>query len=230
MATKTPRTAAPRKAATLRQRGASGGGIETKVAHGIGVIWLARAASGNTLSAVEVRALIASLQDLASRTAVRAVVLAAQGEQFCTGSAAGKRGAPDEASMRLLLDTLAGLDKPTLARVQGDAFGLGLALIAACDIAVAATGVNFGIGADIEKGRSAAVTAQLAQALGSRAASRYLLTGETFDSSEAYRLGLVQELTPVEALDGTLNLLLGHLVQREPAELASIKARRGRRP
>lgn len=201
-------------------------GVEIKVAHGIGVIWLAGAAVGNALEGTTVESLTHAFERLGRQKDIVAIVLAAQGERFCAGRATGKARMPSDASIHALLETVAGIAKPTIARVQGDAFGVGLGLVAACDIAIAATGVSFGVDGE----HTVAVVDAIVRALGPRAASRYVLTGEHFDSSEAYRLGLLQELVPATELDGTLNALLGHLVQTNAADLVALKARLRRAP
>jgi methylglutaconyl-CoA hydratase len=61
------------------------------------------------------------------------------------------------------------------------------------------------------------------RAIGARAASRWALTGEVFDATEAYRIGLVQELVPDEELDAAVNALLGALLQGGPRALAETK-------
>jgi methylglutaconyl-CoA hydratase len=60
--------------------------------------------------------------------------------------------------------------------------------------------------------------------MGGRAAHRYMLTAERFTAAEAYRIGFVQELAADEALDATIDAILGHLLSGGPAAHAATKA------
>lgn len=90
--------------------------------------------------------------------------------------------------------------KPVVTAVQGTCLTLGIELILASDIAVAAQSTVFG---QIEVARGilpfGGATIRLPRAIGWGNAMRWLLTGDTFDAAEAFRIGLVQEIVP----DGT---------------------------
>ena len=88
--------------------------------------------------------------------------------------------------------------KPVVIAVQGICLTLGIELILASDIAVAAEGSTF---AQIEVGRGilpfGGATIRFPRAVGWGNAMRWILTGDTFDAAEALRIGLVQEVVPV---------------------------------
>jgi methylglutaconyl-CoA hydratase len=54
------------------------------------------------------------------------------------------------------------------------------------------------------------------RAMGERAARRYLLSAERFTAAEAYRIGLISDIAPLEELDARINELLGQLLQGGP--------------
>jgi methylglutaconyl-CoA hydratase len=113
--------------------------------------------------------------------------------------------------------------KPTVARVHGPAFAGGMGLVAACDIAVAAHGAEFCL-SEAKLGLiPATISPYVIAAMGARSAYRYMLTAERFTAAEAYRIGFVQEICVDEELDGTVNAILGHLVQGGPAAHAATK-------
>lgn len=89
------------------------------------------------------------------------------------------------------------LSKPVVIAVQGTCLTLGIELILASDIAVAADSTVFG---QIEVARGilpfGGATVRLPRAIGWGDAMRWMLTGDTFPASEAHRIGLVQELVP----------------------------------
>lgn len=92
------------------------------------------------------------------------------------------------------------LSKPVVIAVQGTCLTLGIELILASDIAIAAESTTFG---QIEVARGilpfGGATIRFPRAVGWGNAMRYILTGDTFGAAEAHRIGLVQEVVP----DGT---------------------------
>ena len=92
------------------------------------------------------------------------------------------------------------LSKPVVMAVQGTCLTLGIELMLASDIAIAAASTRFG---QIEVARGilpfGGATIRFPRAVGWGNAMRWILTGDLFDSAEAYRIGLVQEVVP----DGT---------------------------
>lgn len=89
------------------------------------------------------------------------------------------------------------LSKPVVIAVQGTCLTLGIELLLASDIAVAAETTVFG---QVEVSRGilpfGGATIRLPRAIGWGNAMRWMLTGDTFDATEAHRLGLVQEVVP----------------------------------
>ena len=89
------------------------------------------------------------------------------------------------------MHTLSALTKPTVARVHGAAYGGGVGLVAACDIAVASLSAAFSL-SEVRLGLiPAVISPYVIAAIGERQARRYFLTAERFDAQEALRIGLV---------------------------------------
>ena len=110
------------------------------------------------------------------------------------------------------------------ARVQGDAFGGGVGLAAACEIAGAAEAAHFAL-SEVKLGIVAAtISPHLVRAMGARQAARYMLTGEKFTASQARTLGLVHEVTLMEGLDREVERIAHHLLAASPAALAATSA------
>lgn len=89
------------------------------------------------------------------------------------------------------------VSKPVVVAVNGTCFTLGIELILAADIAVAAEDTSF---AQLEVSRGilpfGGATLRFADRCGWGNAMRWMLTGERFDAAEAHRIGLVQEIVP----------------------------------
>jgi methylglutaconyl-CoA hydratase len=161
------------------------------------------------------------------------MVLAGRGPAFCAGADLGwmkkmsgytfAENHADALGLARMLHALYTMKKPTVARVHGPAFAGGMGLVAACDVAVAAHGAEFCL-SEAKLGLiPATISPYVIAAMGARAAHRYMLTAERFPAAEAYRIGFVQELCVDADLDGTVDALLGHLVQGGPAAHAATK-------
>ena len=110
-----------------------------------------------------------------------------------------------------------------VAQVQGDAYGGGVGLIAATDVAIAAETSRFSL-SEVKLGLIAAtISPYVVRAIGERAAHRYLITAERFDAEEARRIGLVHQIAPNDKLEETVQSLLRTLLQNSPNAVAESK-------
>ncbi|MBI5786644.1 MAG: enoyl-CoA hydratase/isomerase family protein [Rhodocyclales bacterium] len=208
--------------------------IVTEVDQGVGIITLNRADRHNAFDGQTVGELIQALAGMAGDSAARVVVISSTGKTFCAGAdlewmrtAAKWTSAENEADARVLaemLHRLATLPKPTIARVQGPAYGGGVGLIAACDIAVATFEAQFAL-SEVKLGLiPATISPHVIAAIGERHARRYMLTAERFSAAEAYRLGLLHEMVADEAaLDQALGAVIDALLANGPGALAECK-------
>ncbi len=177
--------------------------------------------------------LTAALVRLEQDPAVRAVVLAAAGKSFSAGAdlnwmkrMAGyseEENRADARGLAGLMRSLNELAKPTVALVQGAAYGGGVGLVACCDIAIAATRASFCL-SEVKLGLiPAVISPYVIAAIGERAARRYFVTAERFDAETALRLGLVQEVVAPEALEAAGRQVLDALLAGGPAAQAAAK-------
>jgi len=171
--------------------------------------------------------------DLAQQDGLRAVVLTGRGKSFCAGAdlkwmtkMAGysyEENLEDAKRMAAMFDRLNTLPVPTVARIQGSAFAGALGLISACDIAVAADHAKFAV-TEVRIGLiAAAISPYVIAAIGPGAARRYFQTAERFDAAEARRLGLLHEVVPADALDETVDGIVGEVLRNAPESLAACK-------
>lgn len=180
---------------------------------------------------------IAELQqafDQAARdTSVRALVLAAEGKSFSAGADLGwmqrmagyslAENRRDADALAKMLHTLNTLPFPTLARVQGAAFGGAVGLVSCCDLAVASPRASFCL-SEVKIGLiPATISPYVIAALGERAARRYFLTAERFSADAAKALGLVSEIADEAELDAVIDTLLSTLLANGPAALCAAK-------
>ena len=198
--------------------------LDVDVRNNVGLVALNRPELHNAFNETLIAELTAVLRALDADASVRAVVLTGHGKSFCAGAdlnwmkkMAGYGAAEnlaDAQALALMLRTLNGLSKPTVACVRGAAFGGGVGLVACCDIAVAAHDAIFSL-SEAKLGLiPATISPYVIEAIGARQARRYFLTAERFAAAEAFRIGLVHDIVPGPELDGRINELLGDANQR----------------
>lgn len=233
------RKAVPRKgtSGTAARRPAAPALTSLKVAidaDGIATVTLDRPEVHNAFDDVMVAELTGVLRELDAEPDVRVVILAGNGPSFSAGanlnwmrrtadySAADNER--DALALATLMNTLYRLSKPTIARVHGPAYAGGLGLVACCDIAVATREAKFCL-SEVRLGLvPAVVTPYVMAAIGERQTRRYVLTAETFDAAEAYRIGLLHDIVEEHELTPTLNGLVTLLFRAGPLALAHSKA------
>lgn len=200
---------------------------------GVATVTLNRPDVRNAFNDEVVAELTAVFLELGKRAEVRCVVLAANGPAFCAGADLNwmksvatytrEQNVEDAGGLARMLEILYRCPKPTIAKVQGDAYAGGIGLVSACDMAVAADGANFCL-SEVRLGLiPATISPYVIRAMGARAAHRYFLTAERFGAAEAQRIGLVHETAPAEELDARVAALAKALVQNGPAAMAACK-------
>jgi methylglutaconyl-CoA hydratase len=180
---------------------------------------------------------IAELEDcigaLGGRDDLRVIVLAARGKCFSAGADIGwmKRMAElshqanfdDAYKLATMLRTIYACPKPVIARIQGDAFGGGVGLISASDIAVTVENASFSL-SEVKLGLiPATVSPYVIRAIGARTARRYFITAERFSAAEAQRIGLVHEVVSADLLDPTVQSIIAAICQNGPQAVSKTK-------
>ena len=189
-------------------------------AEGIATLTLNRPQSRNPLSEAMLAALSRTLAAIAEDRSVRAVVLSAAGPVFSAGHdlkemtarrADADRGRAYFADIlgrcSAMMQQITALPQPVIAAVEGTATAAGCQLVASCDLAVAGRKARFCTpGVHIGLFCSTPMVA-LSRNLSSKHALEMLLLGEMIPADEAFRMGLVNRVTPEgEALSTALGL------------------------
>ena len=167
-------------------------------------------------------------------SAARVMVLASSGRNFSAGadlnwmkrmaSFSHEENRQDARALANLLKVLNFMSKPTIARIQGAAFGGAVGLVSCCDMAVATDRASFSL-SEVKLGlMPATISPYVVAAMGQRASRRYFVTAERFSADEALRLGLVsQVVTDDDALDAAVSSLVDSLLVNSPAAMAASK-------
>jgi len=119
---------------------------------------------------------------------------------------------------------VAGIDRPVLAAINGDAIGQGLELALSCDIRLAASGARFGfpqVAAGIIP--TGGGTQRLPRLIGRGKALELILTAETIGAEQALAIGLVSQVFPGEALASEVESLATTIAEKAPISLRYVK-------
>jgi methylglutaconyl-CoA hydratase len=228
------RKASTKSAAPRSRRRARYETLTVDVRASVALVALARPDVHNAFDETLIAELTRALEALDSDASVRAVVLLGHGRSFCAGADLNwmKRMAgfgraenlADATALAAMLKTLHRLSKPTIARVHGSVFGGGVGLVACCDVAFAAHDAMFSLSETKLGLIPATIGPYVVEAMGARHARRYFLSAEHFTAAEAFRIGLVHDICPLDELDGRINELLGALLAAGPRAQAEAKA------
>ncbi|MCI0507190.1 MAG: enoyl-CoA hydratase-related protein [Gammaproteobacteria bacterium] len=154
---------------------------------------------------------------------VRAIVITGSGKTFSSGADINwmrsmikydhTTNSMDAMKMAQMLHKLYTLPKPTIALVNGSAYGGALGIIACCDIALANSNASFAF-TEVKLGIvPAVVSPYVVSAIGHRNARRLFLTADNFNAGQALQMGLLHKVVEPDALDEALvhelDLLLG---------------------
>ncbi|MGA0707419.1 MAG: enoyl-CoA hydratase-related protein [Steroidobacteraceae bacterium] len=197
--------------------------LSSRDTRGVVTLTLNRPARHNALSEALLDDLQGRLTELAADDSARVVVLTGAGASFCAGADIGEMRSASPERLGRVLASLDALPQPTVARVQGNAFGGALGLIAACDIALGGEDIQL-VFSEVRLGIVPAMIAPyVLRAVGARTARRLFLTAERFSGREAARIGLLHEAMPLDALDSRTAQLVDQLLLGGPRAQAEAK-------
>lgn len=208
--------------------------VKTNIdARGVATVTLNREDKHNAFDDAMIAALREIFDDLAGNKAVRVVVLASAGRNFSAGADLGwmqrmaeydyQHNLADARLLAGMLKALHELPQPTIARVQGAAFGGGVGLVSCCDMAVASKRASFCL-SEVKIGlMPATISPFVVRAMGERACRRYFTTAERFDANRALALGLVSEVVDEDELDSALDGLIESILGSGPQAVQEAK-------
>jgi methylglutaconyl-CoA hydratase len=160
----------------------------------------------NALNGETARGLKEAFETLHGADAARVVFLRGAGGTFSSGADLAwlkamaedleeREVAEDARAFGEALRALIRIPCPTVALVEGEASGAGAGLVAACDMAIAASGARFGFPSVKMGGVPSVIAPYVVGALGPRRTAALFMTGRTFGAEHALAIGLVDEVT-----------------------------------
>ncbi len=202
----------------------------------LGAAWVAlnRPELHNAFNEVMIAEITEAFEDLSRREDVRVIVLAGEGKSFSAGGDVNwmrkmvdycvEENVRDAGAMAGMLRAIRECPKPVIARVHGAAFGGGVGLTAACDIAVAVESAVFCL-SEVKLGIvPAVISPYVMEKIGPGQMRRYGLTAERFSAAEAKSIGLIHEVFADEAqMDGWISKTCESLRANGPKAISAAK-------
>lgn len=191
-----------------------------------------RPEAGNAFDDNLIKALLDALTELA-KTDIRLLILKSSGKHFSAGAdlnwmqnardLSREENLEDAQQLAELMYRLYSFPAPTMALVQGAAYGGALGLIAACDIALCTDNARFCL-SEVKIGLvPATISPYVIEAIGIRQARRYFLSAELISAEKALDLGLVHEICTREELAEIAEKLSTQIIANSPAATRACK-------
>ena len=200
----------------------------------IGFITMIRAEKRNALNPQIVEELKIAFETAEKDETCKVIILQAQGQAFCSGadlkylqslqSFSHQENIADSSSLMHLFKQIYNLEKVVIAKIQGHAIAGGCGLASVCDLSIASDDAKFGY-SEVKIGFiPAIVSVFLLVKIGESKTKELLLTGKTISSSEAVRIGLINQVVSKDILDDKVYNLADKLCnQASQQSLASTK-------
>lgn len=200
---------------------------------GVATLTLTRGEKHNAMSATMMAELTEAAVSLGADTAVRVVVIAAEGKSFSAGAdlnwmreqvAADRAGRIAEATrLAQMLRALNELPKPVIARVHGNAFGGGLGIISVCDVAIGVDTAKFGFTETRLGIIPGTISPYVLARMGEGKARRVFMSSRLFGASEARDLDLLSHVVSADELDTAIEREIKPYLSAAPSAVARSK-------
>ncbi|MBS4100213.1 enoyl-CoA hydratase/isomerase family protein [Tsukamurella paurometabola] len=206
------------------------------VTDGLAVLTLNRPQAANALDLALKTALLDGVRAIAADDTVRAVLIRAEGRNFCVGQDLGEHAdalslSPESAMGTVaehynpLIAGITALEVPVVAAVQGACVGAGLGLALAADVVVAAEGATFATAfTAIGLASDSGLTRSLIDAIGAVRTRAFLLLGDRITAAQALDWGLIAQVAPDGEAAATAEAVARRLAAGPTAAFAAAKS------
>lgn len=201
---------------------------------GVALLTLNRPEKHNALSAQMISELTDAAARLGQDSSVRVVVLTGAGKSFCAGGDLGwmqdqmradpQTRAREARKLAHMLGALNRMPKPLIGRVQGQAFGGGVGMMAVCDVAIGVEGAKFGLTETRLGLIPATIGPYVLARMGEARARRVFMSARLFGAQEAVTLDLLAAAVAPEALDAAIEAEIKPYLSCAPQAVARAKA------
>jgi methylglutaconyl-CoA hydratase len=199
----------------------------------IAMVTLDRTKALNAFDRAQVEAFNRVLDGLKVETGLRALVVRGAGKVFCAGAdvpylrdmgvGPWEQNFADSEDYAGMSKRMRLLPVPVISCVQGGAYGGGIGIVAASDIAISEESAKFAVTEGKFGFTPSIMMPYLLPRIGSRQARRWCLTSEIMSASEALRIGLVDQVVQEGALDNALTTIINEVLRNGPVGVQKTK-------
>jgi methylglutaconyl-CoA hydratase len=200
--------------------------IVSSDARGVATVNLNRAEKHNAFDDVVIAELDSAFAKIAADSSVKVMVLSSEGRSYSAGADLGwmqrmaayshAENLADARALAEMLRKLNSMPQPTIARVQGAAYGGAVGLVACCDLAIGSQHAKFCL-SEVKIGLiPATISPYVIAAMGQRAARRYFITAEIIAAETAAQLGLLSDVVDQQELDASVTAMIEILLANGP--------------
>lgn len=208
--------------------------VELSIENAIATVTLNRPEVHNAFNEEVIDQLIECFDRIENDDNIRVMILQSTGKSFSAGADLNwmkkmalyseSENLADAQQLALMLSKLYHLSKPTIAKVQGSAFGGAVGLIACCDIAIASRLSKFCL-SEVKLGLiPATISPYVIQAIGPRIAKRLFMTADVISARRARRIGLISEAVSEDELNSEVINIASSLLKNGPGAVSMAKA------
>ena len=187
----------------------------------------------NAFSDEMIAELTDAFQKIAIDQSIRVLVMSGNGSAFCAGADlhwmkkvkdySEAENLSDSLALAKMMQALYLLPQPTIARVNGAAFGGGIGLVCACDIGIAVDTAFFAF-SEVKLGLAPAVVSPfVVKKMGESVCRDLFLTGRKFTAQEAKSFGMVHAIVPSGQLDSCVEDYIRELNTAGPLAVSACK-------
>jgi len=187
----------------------------------------------NAMNEEMIKELIHCFSHLSTDPTTRIIILTGNGSSFCAGadlhwmkrmvSYSQEENLKDSTLLLTLYETIFSCPKPIIGKINGNAFGGGIGLVAVCDITITRPGSQFAF-SEVKLGIiPAVISSYVSSRLSSADMRRLFLTGERFDAEYACKVGLIDYVVPDTDLDSKVQFYVSLLRSSGPEAMHEIK-------
>jgi len=187
----------------------------------------------NAMNELLIKELTGCFAELNNKKNVRAIILTGNGKSFCGGADLNwmksmikyskEENIKDSKKLLNLFETIYSCRKPVIGRINGNAFGGGLGLIAVCDIVIAVPGLLFAFSETKLGIIPSVVSTYVIRRIGPANARRLFITGERFSSEHAKEIGLIDCIVPSPELDARIQRVIEEMKTSAPLSIGEAK-------
>jgi len=187
----------------------------------------------NAMNETLMKELTSCFKELSKDVNLRCIILSGIGKSFCAGADLNwmksminytkEENIKDSRLLLNLYDAIYKCPKPVIGRINGNAFGGGIGLIAVCDITVTTPGNKFAFSEANLGIIPSVISTYIKSRMKLSDMRRYFITAELFDSNTANKIGLIDYVVDIENFDEKIKDCVKLVLSSGPNAISEVK-------